>query len=188
MSGFKVILHLDLDAFYCQVEHKRLGIDRAVPLAVRQWEGLIAINYSARDAGVKRFMDIRAATTICPALKLIHVATIGRTPDGTIAEVEPNRASSKACLARYRRASFEVIKVIQKFSAVPVTSAGLPELICSLIEINFLFHRGEARRSLDLLLCALVGRPLLLLGIQLKTPFVWWWWNEREKKRNVLSI
>ena len=49
----RVILHLDLDAFYAQVEHKRLNIPREVPLAVQQWQGIIAVNYPARAAGIK---------------------------------------------------------------------------------------------------------------------------------------
>lgn len=38
----RVILHLDLDCFYAQVEHNRLKIPLTVPLAVQQWNGLIA--------------------------------------------------------------------------------------------------------------------------------------------------
>lgn len=47
----RVIVHLDLDCFYCQVEQKRLGIPRDVPMCVQQWNGLIAVNYAARAAG-----------------------------------------------------------------------------------------------------------------------------------------
>lgn len=35
-----------------QVEQKRLNIPTEVPCAVQQWEGLIAVNYAARAAGV----------------------------------------------------------------------------------------------------------------------------------------
>ena len=121
---FRVILHLDLDAFYCQVEHKRLNIDRSLPLAVRQWAGLIAVNYPAKALGIKRFHDIAEAKEICPSIKLVHVETIGkrRGPgadggEGSIGEVNPDKATSKASLARYRKASFEVIKVMKKFSS-----------------------------------------------------------------------
>ena len=108
MDRWRVILHLDLDAFYCQVEHKRLGIDRNVPLAVQQWAGLIAVNYPARANGVGRFCDINEAKTACPNLKLVHVETIGNTKGGKVGAVEANKGTSKASLARYRRASFEV--------------------------------------------------------------------------------
>lgn len=38
----RVILHLDLDCFYAQVEHNRLKVPLTIPLAVQQWNGLIA--------------------------------------------------------------------------------------------------------------------------------------------------
>lgn len=44
----RVILHLDLDCFYAQVEMRRLGVARDQPLAVQQWDGVIAVNYAAR--------------------------------------------------------------------------------------------------------------------------------------------
>ncbi len=50
----RVIIHLDLDCFYAQVEHERLKIPREEPLAVRQWASVIAVNYPARKCGVKR--------------------------------------------------------------------------------------------------------------------------------------
>jgi hypothetical protein len=37
-----------------QVEQVRLGIPKEQPLAVQQWEGLIAVNYPARAAGIVR--------------------------------------------------------------------------------------------------------------------------------------
>lgn len=37
MGDNRIIVHLDLDAFYAQVEHKRLNIPRDKPLAVQQW-------------------------------------------------------------------------------------------------------------------------------------------------------
>ena len=51
-NQFRCIIHIDLDAFYCQVEQVRLGIDPKTPLGVQQWSGLIAINYPARAAGI----------------------------------------------------------------------------------------------------------------------------------------
>lgn len=38
----RVILHIDLDCFYAQVESLRLGVGPGVPLAVQQWNSLIA--------------------------------------------------------------------------------------------------------------------------------------------------
>ena len=97
----RVILHVDLDvrisrdplraalatfswfrpclqAFYCQVEMKRCGIPAHVPCAVQQWEGLIAVNYPARTAGVTRHMRAPEARVKCPELQCVHVETIGK--------------------------------------------------------------------------------------------------------------
>lgn len=60
-----------------QVEHVRLGIPTSVPLAVQQWEGLIAVNYEARKFGVKRGDRADAAKQKCPQIMLVHVETIG---------------------------------------------------------------------------------------------------------------
>lgn len=45
----RVILHLDLDCFYAQVEHNRLKIPLSVPLAVQQWNGLISGKWKLLD-------------------------------------------------------------------------------------------------------------------------------------------
>lgn len=33
----RVVCHVDLDCFYCQVEQKRMSIPRDEPCAVQQW-------------------------------------------------------------------------------------------------------------------------------------------------------
>lgn len=73
----RVIIHLDLDCFYAQVEQKRLNIPRHIPVAVQQWQGLIAVNYAARDAGITRHMRVQDAKSKCPDLVLVHVETVG---------------------------------------------------------------------------------------------------------------
>ncbi len=59
------------------MEQKRLGISPNVPVAVQQWEGLIAINYPARAAGITRHMRVHEAKALCPELQCVHVETIG---------------------------------------------------------------------------------------------------------------
>lgn len=44
----------------------RLGISKDQPLAVQQWDGLIAVNYPARAAGIARHERINEA------LKKVH--------------------------------------------------------------------------------------------------------------------
>lgn len=66
-----------------QVEQKRLGIHASVPCAVQQWEGLIAVNYAARAAGITRHMRVKEARQHCPDLKTVHVQTLGAASANT---------------------------------------------------------------------------------------------------------
>jgi nucleotidyltransferase/DNA polymerase involved in DNA repair len=54
----RVIVHLDLDCFYAQVEQRRLGIPASEPVAVQQWGSLLAVNYVARKFGIKRSASV----------------------------------------------------------------------------------------------------------------------------------
>lgn len=49
-----MVVHLDLDCFYAQVEQRRLGLPAHEPIAVQQWGSLLAVNYVARGFGVQR--------------------------------------------------------------------------------------------------------------------------------------
>lgn len=53
----------------------RLGLAEDQPLAVQQWQGLIAINYPARDFGLSRHVPIAEAKQKCPQIICQHVAT-----------------------------------------------------------------------------------------------------------------
>jgi DNA polymerase eta len=68
-----LILHLDLDCFYAQVEQRRLNFSPGTPMVVATWVGLVAVNYAARAFGVQRFDSISAATAKCPGLKVVNI-------------------------------------------------------------------------------------------------------------------
>lgn len=71
----RVIALIDYDAFYAQCEMVRLGVADTQPLAVQQWQGLIAINYPAREFGLNRHVTVTEARTKCPEIVIQHVAT-----------------------------------------------------------------------------------------------------------------
>lgn len=50
----RIVLLLDLDCFYAQCETVRLGLDKALPLCLLQWNSALAVNYPARAFGIKR--------------------------------------------------------------------------------------------------------------------------------------
>ena len=74
-----------MDAYYAQVEIKKHKIDPKLPVAVQQWNALIALNYVAKAKGIKRSMTCYEALALCPELILIHVSTF-EIRDARIAE------------------------------------------------------------------------------------------------------
>jgi len=75
-ADFKVIVCIDMDAFYAAAEAVRYGYDETVPVVVVQWSGCIAVSYAARKHGVGRFMKIDEIKKVCPNVVFIHVDTI----------------------------------------------------------------------------------------------------------------
>ncbi|GAB5372640.1 hypothetical protein AAMO2058_001682400 [Amorphochlora amoebiformis] len=112
----RVIAHLDMDCFYCQVEHERLKIPMTTPLAVQQWSGLIAINYAARKFGVKRGMTIADAKKACKDLVCVHVELIGEGGKPVKDEKYASRSQAKVTLRRYRRASAKVMAIFSRIA------------------------------------------------------------------------
>ncbi|GAB4815874.1 hypothetical protein N2152v2_002920 [Parachlorella kessleri] len=121
----RVILHVDFD-----------------------WEGLIAVNYAARDLGITRHMRVAEAKAKCPELTLVHVETIGgdveapgegiddaAPPAGAGAAAAgqgvPNRLTQKASLERYRRSTAEVLGLLHRLAPQAVIEkASIDEVYC----------------------------------------------------------
>jgi DNA polymerase eta len=115
-TPLRVIAHVDLDAFYAQCETVRLGLDPSLPLAVQQWQGLIAINYPARAYGLSRHVTITEARQKCPELIMQHVAT-WKEGDETWKyhdDAFKNIASMKVSLDPYRKESRRILKCIKE--------------------------------------------------------------------------
>ncbi|KAM6304165.1 DNA polymerase iota isoform 2-T2 [Podargus strigoides] len=68
----RVIVHIDLDCFYAQVEMIRNPALRAQPLGVRQKNIVVTCNYEARRLGVKKLMAVKEAKEKCPQLLLVN--------------------------------------------------------------------------------------------------------------------
>ncbi|KAL1974672.1 hypothetical protein VTN31DRAFT_4876 [Thermomyces dupontii] len=116
-SPLRVIAHLDLDAFYAQCEMVRLGVSRDTPLAVQQWDSLIAINYAARPFGITRMISVAEAKKRCPNLVLQHVATFREGEGGRWAYREDAAQSigtDKVSLDPYRKESRKIFGLIHQ--------------------------------------------------------------------------
>ena len=68
----RVVVHLDVDAFYCQVEELRDPSLGSVPMAVSQKYICVTANYPARARGVGKLMTIVDALKKCPELVLVN--------------------------------------------------------------------------------------------------------------------
>ncbi|GIC89574.1 DNA-directed DNA polymerase eta [Aspergillus udagawae] len=116
-TPLRVIAHIDLDAFYAQCEMVRLGTPQETPLAVRQWDSLIAINYPARSFGISRMMSASEAQKHCPEIVLQHVATFREGEGGKWAyrkDAFKNISTDKVCLDPYRAESRRILKVMKE--------------------------------------------------------------------------
>ncbi|KAH8882483.1 DNA/RNA polymerase [Thozetella sp. PMI_491] len=133
----RVISHVDLDCFYAQCEMIRLGTPEDQPLAVQQWQGLIAVNYPARKFGISRMCTVTEAKKLCPKLVAQHVATWKEGDDrwGYHEDAAINIATHKVSLDYYRLESRKIMDVIQ--SHLPpglqrVEKAGIDEVFVDL--------------------------------------------------------
>ncbi|XP_041468176.1 DNA polymerase eta-like [Lytechinus variegatus] len=101
----RVVILVDMDCFYVQVEQRCNPNLKGKPAAVVQynsWKGgaIIAVSYEARKFGVTRQMRGQEARQKCPDIQLVTV---------------PEKRG-KADLTRYREAGAEVITVLCKYS------------------------------------------------------------------------
>ena len=114
-TPLRCIAHIDLDAFYAQCEMVRLGVPEDRPLAVQQWQGLIAINYPARAYGLNRHVTIEEAQQKCPDILVQHVATWKEGEAGWAyrEDAYKNSGTHKVSLDPYRLQSRRILALIK---------------------------------------------------------------------------
>ncbi|KAI5635479.1 impB/mucB/samB family domain-containing protein [Phthorimaea operculella] len=103
----RVVVLIDMDCFYCQVEEKLDPELKGKPIAVVQYNpwkggGIIAVNYEARARGVTRHMRGDEAKEKCPEIQLPSVPC----------------QRGKADITKYREAGKEVARVLQRFTTL----------------------------------------------------------------------
>ncbi|GJN90929.1 hypothetical protein Rhopal_003943-T1 [Rhodotorula paludigena] len=108
------------------MEMSRLGIPETQPMAVQQWNGLIAVNYPARAYGITRHETPAEALKKCPMLRLVHVQTYknGETEPGYWDGAKPE--THKVSLDMYRKESRKIVEVFSEFCPV-VEKASIDE-------------------------------------------------------------
>lgn len=116
----------------------RLNVPEDQPLAVQQWQGLIAINYPSRKFGMGRHITSTEARKLCPDIILQHVAT-WREGDEKWAYHEDafkHIATHKVSLDPYRMESKKILALIKESLPAPplqkVEKAGIDEVFLDL--------------------------------------------------------
>lgn len=66
-----VIIHIDIDCFYAQVEEIRDPTLRDKPVGIQQKNIVVTCNYVARSYGIKKLMLLTDALRLCPDLVLV---------------------------------------------------------------------------------------------------------------------
>lgn len=66
-----VIIHIDIDCFYAQVEEIRNPALRDKPVGIQQKNIVVTCNYVARSYGIKKLMLLTDAQRLCPHLVLV---------------------------------------------------------------------------------------------------------------------
>lgn len=117
-SPMACIVHLDMDAFFAQVEQVRLGLPPGTPVACRQWDGLIAVGYAARASGITRHMRAPEAQKLCPNLVMAHAASFKRGEDMWEYHANPSADDYKISLDPYRQAGKKVLNIVKQYSSV----------------------------------------------------------------------
>ncbi|XP_017759739.1 PREDICTED: DNA polymerase eta [Eufriesea mexicana] len=119
----RIVVLIDMDCFFCQVETKLRPEYAGKPLAVvqyNQWQlgGIIAVNYEAREYGVTRHMRGEEAKEKCRDIVLASVPCL----------------RGKADTSRYRNAGREVIDVIKNHCNV-IERASVDEAYLDITDI-----------------------------------------------------
>jgi len=68
----RVIIHIDMDCYYAQVEMNKRPELRERPMGIQQKNIVVTSNYPARALGVRKCMSIVEAKETCPELVLIN--------------------------------------------------------------------------------------------------------------------
>ncbi|XP_024894311.1 DNA polymerase iota [Pteropus alecto] len=108
----RVIIHMDLDCFYAQVEMISNPELKGKPLGVQHKYLVVTCNFFARELGVKQLMNVRDAKEKCPQLVLVNGED----------------------LTRYREMSYKVTELLEEFSPL-VERLGFDENFVDLTEM-----------------------------------------------------
>lgn len=110
------ICHVDMNAYFAQVEQLRLGLPASTPIVCVQWGSVIAVLYAARPYGILRIDSLLLARAKCPHLVAAHTAVYRRGElHWQYVEGMPSATTHKVLLDPYRRESRKIMRVFKKW-------------------------------------------------------------------------
>ncbi|XBW36050.1 hypothetical protein QEN19_001627 [Hanseniaspora menglaensis] len=116
-SSLSCIGHIDMNAFFAQVDQVRYNLSVNDPVVSVQWSSIIAVSYAARKYGISRLDTLESARVKCPHLVAVHTATFLKgeriwksTPLGKF----PSPYEHKVSLDPYRREGRKILQIFQK--------------------------------------------------------------------------
>lgn len=111
--NLSVIGHIDMNAFFAQVEQVRLNLTKDDPVVCVQWQAVIAVNYAARKYGIKRMDTLEKCKEKCPHLVLAHAAVYEKgSTSWKYLDKLPQQGVCKVSLDPYRRESRKIFKIL----------------------------------------------------------------------------
>ncbi|SCU89896.1 LAFA_0E21704g1_1 [Lachancea sp. 'fantastica'] len=125
-SPLSCIAHIDINAFFAQVEQIRCHYSVEDPVVCVQWNSIIAVSYAARKYGITRMDSVFDAMKKCENLVPVHTAVFRKGEDfwqyrddcGSWYTEEDKRLGPenfKVSLDPYRRESRKVAKIFHKW-------------------------------------------------------------------------
>lgn len=144
-SELSCIAHIDMNAFYSQVDQVRCGLSKDDPVVSVQWSSIIAVSYAARKYGISRMDTIESARAKCKVLKAVHTATFKKgenfwksPPLGEF----PSPFDHKVSLDPYRREGRKVLSILQSYCDV-VQKASVDEAFLDLGRLVYNLILGD---------------------------------------------
>lgn len=147
LSPLSCISHIDMNAFFAQVEQIRCGYTKDDPVVCVQWTSIIAVSYAARKYGISRMDTVSSAMEKCPNLIPIHPAVFKRGEDfwqyhdgyGSWNKDKSKRLSAelyKVSLIPYRREGRKILKIFQEYCDL-VEKASVDEVFMDMGRLCF---------------------------------------------------
>lgn len=120
LSALSMIGHVDMNAFFAQVEQFKHGFSKDDPILCVQWLSIIAVNYPARKFGITRMDNVKSAVKKCPYIVPLHTAVFKKGENfwrnvNTSNYLDfPSPANHKVSLDPYRRESRKILRIIKQ--------------------------------------------------------------------------